>query len=86
MKTAIQVKTDRQLKIDAENIFHQLGMSMSTAVNIFFKAVTEHNGIPFELKLSRSNKQTVAVLNDINAKKNIKKFSTIDSLMKDLNS
>jgi len=86
MKTAIQVKTDKQLKIDAENIFHQLGISMSAAVNIFFKAVTEHNGIPFELKLSRPNKQTAAVLNDINAKKNIKKFSTIDSLMNDLDS
>ena len=86
MKTAIQVKTDRQLKIEAENIFHQLGISTSAAVNIFFKAVTEHNGIPFELKLRRPNKQTVAVLKDINAKENIKTFSTVDSFMKDLNS
>ena len=86
MKTAIQVKTDRQLKVEAENIFHQLGISTSAAVNIFFKAVTEYNGIPFELRLRNPNKQTFAVLKDINAGQKVKTFKTVDSFMKDLNS
>lgn len=86
MKTAIQIKTDKQLKFEAENIFHQLGLSTSAAVNIFFKAVTEHNGIPFKLKIKKPNQQTIKVLKDMNTKKNIKTFTTVNSLMKDLNS
>ena len=46
----INIRIDNKLKGDAEAIFDNLGISMSTAVTMFLKQVVRTNGIPFELK------------------------------------
>jgi len=40
------------LKKEAEKIFSELGLSMSTATNVYYKQVVRHGGIPFVLRLS----------------------------------
>ncbi|MBQ4253555.1 MAG: type II toxin-antitoxin system RelB/DinJ family antitoxin [Erysipelotrichaceae bacterium] len=52
--TNINIRTDSNLKKKAELIFSSLGLNMSSAVNMFLKAVVRENGIPFELKMDRS--------------------------------
>ncbi|MFR4987040.1 MAG: type II toxin-antitoxin system RelB/DinJ family antitoxin [Lachnospirales bacterium] len=51
MKT-INIKVDDDTKIKSEKIFKELGLSTSSAINIFLKKVINCNGIPFELKLN----------------------------------
>ena len=46
----LNIRIDDNLKKQAENIFSELGMSMSTATTVFFKQVVRYNGIPFELR------------------------------------
>lgn len=47
----VNIRVDDKLKKDAETIFAQLGLSMSTATNVFFRQVVRCGGIPFELKM-----------------------------------
>lgn len=47
----INVRIDSELKEQAESILNQLGIPVSSAVNIFLKQVVMQRGIPFELKL-----------------------------------
>ena len=47
----INVRVDDELKAQVESIFDELGINVSTAVNIFFKQVARENGIPFEMRL-----------------------------------
>ena len=42
---------DDNLTKQAETIFAELGISLSTATTIFFKQVVRCNGIPFELRI-----------------------------------
>lgn len=60
----INVRVDDNLKAQVENIFEELGLNVSTAVNIFFKQVAREGGIPFDLKLdpfySESNMKALA--------------------------
>ena len=42
---------DDNLTKQAETIFSELGISLSTATTIFFKQVLRYNGIPFELRV-----------------------------------
>ena len=51
MATAnLNVRIDEDLKRSAEQLFSDLGLSMSAAITIFLKSSVDYNGIPFEIK------------------------------------
>lgn len=47
--TQISLRVDEEVKQNAEKTFNDIGLSMSTAINIFLKKVARENRIPFEL-------------------------------------
>ena len=49
MTATINVKTDLELKKQAEELFSDLGMNMTTAFNIFMHQAVRENRIPFEI-------------------------------------
>lgn len=50
MATAsITIQMDENLKEQAETLFDDMGLSMTTAFTIFVKAVVRQNKIPFEI-------------------------------------
>ena len=49
--TAVYARIDTELKESAESIFAQLGVTPSSAIQMFYRQVGLPQGIPFELKL-----------------------------------
>lgn len=49
MTATINIKTDSELKKQAESLFADLGMNMTTAFNIFLRQAVRENRIPFEI-------------------------------------
>ena len=49
--TNINVRVDSRLKAQAEEIFGELGLTLSAAVTVFLRNAVRHRGIPFELRL-----------------------------------
>ena len=47
--TSITIRMDEQLKRQAEVLFEDLGMNMTTAFTIFTKAAVRQGKIPFEV-------------------------------------
>jgi DNA-damage-inducible protein J len=47
--TQINIRVDDEVKRDAEVTLDAIGLSMSTAINIFLKKVAREKRIPFEL-------------------------------------
>lgn len=45
----ISLRVEDAVKREAETIFEEIGLSMTTAINIFLKAVAREKRIPFEL-------------------------------------
>ena len=43
----ITVNVDKKTKEEANKIFKELGLNMSTAINIYLKTCIKENGIPF---------------------------------------
>lgn len=62
--TNINIRTDKDIKSAAEKIFEELGLNMTTAVNIFLRQTIRENGIPFELKLHSPNEETVKAIEE----------------------
>ena len=49
--TTLNIPVDDRLAKQAETIFDDIGMSLSTATTVFLKQVVRSNGIPFEVRL-----------------------------------
>ena len=64
MTTNLNIRLDKNIKDQVESIFNELGINMTTAVNIFLRAVIREHGIPFELKLNVPNEVTVAAIEE----------------------
>ena len=47
--TSITIRMDENLKKQAETLFDDMGLNMTTAFTIFVKAVVRQNKIPFEI-------------------------------------
>ena len=45
--TNLNIRTDKEVKDKAEEIFSELGLNMTTAVNIFLRTAIREHGIPF---------------------------------------
>ena len=85
--TNLNIRTDKNVKEQAEKIFNELGMNMSTAVNVFLKTTIRENGIPFELKLDTPNAMTAQAIEEgrkIAMDPKAKGYTSIDDLRKAL--
>lgn len=60
--TNINVRVDNDLKAQAESLFSDLGLNMSTAIIMFLKSAVSHDGLPFEVKRAVPNAETRAAL------------------------
>lgn len=81
--TNLNIRTDKAVKAAAEKIFEELGLNMTTAVNIFLRQTIRENGIPFELKLSVPNEETVAAMEEgmrIAYDKSVKGYKSMEEL------
>ncbi len=47
----ITIRIDKELKKEADNLFHELGMSFTTAVTIFAQQAVREQRIPFDIRL-----------------------------------
>lgn len=81
--TNLNIRTDKEVKDAAEQIFNELGLNMTTAINIFLRQTIRSNGIPFELKLNSPNEVTIAAIEEgrkIAFDTNIKGYTNMDDL------
>jgi DNA-damage-inducible protein J len=62
--TNLNIRTDKDVKEQAEQIFSELGLSMTTAINIFLRTTIREQGIPFALKLDVPNETTAAAIEE----------------------
>lgn len=84
----ISIRMDSDLKSAAEALFDELGMSLSTAFNIFVRQSLREGGIPFKITEGRPNQETVAAMLEaerIAKDPSIKGYNNVDDLFADLN-
>ncbi len=83
--TNINVRVDTELKEQADQLFADLGMNMSTAITIFLKTAVRCEGIPFEIRRFMPNEETRAALAEYESMKKdraaYKRYDSFDSLM-----
>ena len=62
--TNLNIRTDKAVKDQAEAIFNELGLNMTTAVNMFLKTVIRQNGITLDFRLDVPNETTASAIEE----------------------
>ena len=85
--TNVSIRMDTELKAQADELFAELGMNLSTAFNIFVRQSLREGGIPFEIRTDRPNKETIAAMlgaENIAKDPNVKGYTDLDEMFADL--
>jgi DNA-damage-inducible protein J len=84
--TNLNIRIGKTVKESSEKVFEELGLNMTTAVNIFLRQVIRVNGIPFEIKGSIPKQETIEAMEESIAIANGKEkgYTNIDDLKKAL--
>lgn len=84
----ISARIDSKLKTQAENLFNELGMNMSTAITVFLKQSVRLRRIPFEIALDTPNDDTLAAMAEANeiasGKRKAKSYKNAKAMIKDI--
>ena len=81
----LHVRIEPSVKQRAEKTLNDLGLSITDAINVFLNQVILHDGIPFEIRKPRFNKETIEAIEDAKKGKNLSKtFNNADEMFEEL--
>ena len=85
--TNISIRMDSDVKAQADALFGELGMNMTTAFNIFVRQALREGRIPFDISLNQPNRETVAAMLEaerIARDPSVKGYTDMDELLAEL--
>ena len=57
--TSLNIKIDRDLKVQADALFNRMGMNLTTAVNVFVRQAVQEQAIPFRIFVNKNEKEVL---------------------------
>lgn len=87
--TNFSVRIDSDIKKQCEELYNDLGMTLTTAINVFLRQSLRVGGLPFELRQERPNKETIAAMLEaerIAHGSSVKGYNDLDELFAELRS
>lgn len=85
--TNFSVRIDSDIKKQCEILYGELGMNLTTAINVFLRQSLRTGGFPFEVKLDQPNKDTVAAMLEaerIAKDPSVKHYSDVEEALREL--
>ena len=79
--TTARARIRPDIKTEAESIIHDLGLSVSTAFELFYRQIILNRGLPFDVRIP--NVTTRRAIKDAR-KGHGERFATTEALLKDL--
>lgn len=78
----MNIRMDSEVKRKAEALFGEIGMNMTTAINVFLRQSIRENGIPFEIKINQPNDETAEAIHEGEKiiKENTARFESADEM------
>ena len=82
-----QVRIDENIKKQATELFSQLGMDMSSAINIFLRQCVMRGGLPFEVVVPQYKSEVIEAMEEakeISKDPNTKRYNSFSDVMEDI--
>jgi len=86
----MSIRMDAELKKQADAMLSDMGLNMTTAMNMFLRQVVRQGRIPFEIATDIPNSETIAAIKEmddmLSGKIPAKRYSNTKDLFEDLES
>ena len=85
----VSFRIDTDIKNQADKLFADLGLNMTTAFNIFLRQSVRERSIPFQITANTPNAETVAAMLEagrIASAPSVKRYSDVEEALKELKS
>lgn len=87
-KISTSISIDADVKTRAQELFAELGMDLSTAINVFLRQAVYENSFPFDIRREVPNADTVAAMQEAEemskCPENYKKYSSFSELPREV--
>lgn len=84
----VTIRMDEEVKKKADVLFDDLGMSLSTAFNIFVRQAIREQAIPFMITKKQPNEETMAAIEEVKKMKEDpsigKSYTDVKQMMEEL--
>ena len=88
--TNLNVRVDSTLKEESDMLFKNLGLNMSTAINMFLTKCVKTSSIPFKIEEPKPSKELKKALKEVDYMMKhpdkYKSYNSVEELFEDLNS
>jgi DNA-damage-inducible protein J len=84
----LNIRVNPNTKKEFEKFCDDVGMSMTTAVNLFMKKTIHEHRIPFEIGYEMPNQTTLDAIREMDDEindPNLKTYDSFDEILKELN-
>jgi DNA-damage-inducible protein J len=85
--TNFSVRMDSDIKKQCEALYNELGMNLTTAINVFLRQSLRVGGLPFDVRVEQPNKETIAAMLEaerISRDPSVKRYSDVEEALKAL--
>lgn len=85
----VTIRMDEDIKRQADDLFSDLGMSLSGAITVFMKQAIRQQAIPFKIARDIPNRETLEAIEEVQRLKNDptkKTYDSFDEILKELDS
>lgn len=82
-----QIRIDKELKKQSMELFSQLGIDMSSAMNMFLKQCVMRGGLPFAVELPQYKSEVIEAMEEarrISKDPNTKRYGSFAEALEDL--
>ena len=85
--TNFSVRMDSEIKKQCEALYGELGINLTTAINVFLRQSLRAGGFPFDVRVEQPNKETIAAM--IEAERivrdpSVKRYSDVEEALRAL--
>lgn len=81
------VRMDSEIKRQCEELYGELGIDLTTAINVFLRQSLRAGGFPFDVRLERPNAETLSAIREaerISKDRSGKRYSDVEEALKAL--
>lgn len=78
---------DSDIKKQCERLYSELGINLTTAINVFLRQSLRVGGFPFDVRLEQPNRETIAAMLEaerIAHDPNMKHYSDVEEALEEL--
>ena len=83
----VTIRMDESMKRQADELFSDLGMSLTRAITVFLRQSLREQAIPFQIKRNMPNRDTLEAIEEVKHLKNDpnkKTYNSFDEILREI--